>query len=108
MQETEVSVRDIHISDGAEEDSMQPPDSFHDQQQNSNNEQMVEAFRNLLLLHGQLPAKHGDSNTLLRFLRMRDFDLIKAKDAFLNYMKWRVDSKVDLISKVIKKIKNFV
>ena len=61
MQETEVSVRDIHISDGSEEE-----DSMHEQQ-NSNNEQMVEAFRNLLLLHGQLPAKHGDSNTLLRY-----------------------------------------
>ncbi|KAG2264636.1 hypothetical protein Bca52824_071715 [Brassica carinata] len=76
-------------------------DTFQEHQ-NSNNEQMVEAFRNLLLLHGQLPSKHGDSNTLLRFLKMRDFDLGKAKDAFLNYMKWRVDSKVDLISKEFK------
>lgn len=39
---------------------------------------------------------------------MRDFDLGKAKDAFLSYMKWRVDSKVDLISKVIKKIGTLV
>ncbi|KAJ0240574.1 Phosphatidylinositol/phosphatidylcholine transfer protein SFH11 [Hirschfeldia incana] len=101
MQETEVRIRDIHISDGAEEDPMQP-DLFHEHQQNSNNEQIVEAFRNLLLLHGKLPEKHGDSNTLLRFLKMRDFDLEKAKDAFLNYMKWRVDSKVDLISKEFK------
>lgn len=125
MQETEVSARDIHISDGSEEGDSMQPDLFHEQHI-SNNEQMVEAFRNLLLLHGQLPAKHGDSNTLLRynvvinpssnqnfhglrsddirFLKMRDFDLEKAKDAFLSYMKWRVDSKVDMISKVIEKI----
>lgn len=31
---------------------------------------------------------------------MRDFDLEKSKEAFLNYMKWRVDYKVDLISQV--------
>ncbi|KAH0869366.1 hypothetical protein HID58_076388 [Brassica napus] len=101
MQETEVSARDIHISDGSEEEDSMQPDLFHEQHI-SNNEQMVEAFRNLLLLHGQLPAKHGDRNTLLRFLKMRDFDLGKAKDAFLNYMKWRVDSKVDMISKEFK------
>ncbi|XP_006280620.2 phosphatidylinositol/phosphatidylcholine transfer protein SFH11 [Capsella rubella] len=63
---------------------------------------MVEAFRNLLLLHGHLPANHGDHYTLLRFLKMREFDLEKSKDAFLNCIKWRVDSKVDLISKKFK------
>ncbi|XP_006398448.2 phosphatidylinositol/phosphatidylcholine transfer protein SFH11 isoform X1 [Eutrema salsugineum] len=99
MQETEVSYRKIHISDGGE-DFMQP-DSLNEEH-NSSEEQMVEAFRNLLLLHGELPAKHGDHNTLIRFLRMRDFDLEKSKDAFLNYLKWRVDSKVDMISKRFK------
>ncbi|XP_019087986.1 PREDICTED: LOW QUALITY PROTEIN: phosphatidylinositol/phosphatidylcholine transfer protein SFH11-like [Camelina sativa] len=33
---------------------------------------------------------------------MRDFDLEKSKDAFLDYTKWRVDSKVDLISNEFK------
>lgn len=64
MQETEVGYRDIHISGCAEEDSMKS-DSFHEEHK-PNNEQMVEAFRNLLLLHGHLPSKHGDHNTLLR------------------------------------------
>ncbi|KAG7536056.1 CRAL/TRIO N-terminal domain superfamily [Arabidopsis suecica] len=86
MQETE---RDIHISH--EDDSLP-----------NNNEDMVEAFRNLLLLHGHLPSKHGDHNTLRRFLKMKDFDLEKSKDAFLNYIKWRVDSKVDFISQTFK------
>lgn len=35
-----------------------------------------------------------------RFLRMRDFDLMKAKEMFLNYLKWRDEYGVDLISKV--------
>lgn len=66
MQETEVSVRDIHISDGSEEEDPMQSDDLFEEHQNSNNEQIVEAFRNLLLLHGQLPPKHGDRNTLLR------------------------------------------
>lgn len=36
----------------------------------------------------------------VRFLRMRDFDLAKAKEAFLTYLKWREDYKVDAIPKV--------
>lgn len=31
---------------------------------------------------------------------MRDFDLMKAKEMFLNYLKWRDEYGVDLISKV--------
>lgn len=38
---------------------------------------------------------------------MRDFDLEKSNEAFLNYMKWRVGSKVDMISKVIIKTEAF-
>lgn len=38
---------------------------------------------------------------------MRDFDLEKSKDAFLNYIKWRVDSKVDFISHVRKNARPF-
>lgn len=33
---------------------------------------------------------------------MRDFDLSKAKDMLLNYMKWREEFRVDTISKVIQ------
>lgn len=31
---------------------------------------------------------------------MRDFDLMKAKEMFLNYLKWREEYRVDLINKV--------
>ncbi|XP_019095433.1 PREDICTED: phosphatidylinositol/phosphatidylcholine transfer protein SFH11-like isoform X2 [Camelina sativa] len=95
--------RDIHISDGSAEDDSMQSDSLNNKDEGhippNNEEDMVEAFRNLLLLHGHLTSNHGDHNTLLRFLKMRDFDLEKSKDAFLDYMKWRLDSKVDLISK---------
>ncbi|EOA13518.1 hypothetical protein CARUB_v10026584mg [Capsella rubella] len=101
MQEPEMEgYRDIRISVGSE-DSMQS-DSLNKDEHLPTNDDMVEAFRNLLLLHGHLPANHGDHYTLLRFLKMREFDLEKSKDAFLNCIKWRVDSKVDLISKKFK------
>ncbi|KAJ9173392.1 hypothetical protein P3X46_016533 [Hevea brasiliensis] len=65
-------------------------------------EQLVESFRELLFLEGLLLGKHTDYHTLLRFLRMRDFDLSKAKEMFANYLKWREDYKVDAIPKAFK------
>lgn len=63
---------------------------------------IVDSFRELLFLEGQLIGKHNDYHTLLRFLRMRDYDLSKAKDMFLNYLKWREDYRVDAIPKEFK------
>ncbi|XP_057977362.1 phosphatidylinositol/phosphatidylcholine transfer protein SFH11 isoform X2 [Malania oleifera] len=60
---------------------------------------VVESFRQLLFLEGQLPGKHNDYHTLLRFLRMRDYDLARSKDMFLKYLKWREDFRVDAIPK---------
>ncbi|KAF5460854.1 hypothetical protein F2P56_020695 [Juglans regia] len=65
-------------------------------------EQLVESFRKLLFVDGHLLGKHNDYHTLLRFLRMRDFDLSKSKEMFLNYLKWREDFEVDTISKEFK------
>ncbi|TYJ06445.1 hypothetical protein E1A91_A12G234500v1 [Gossypium mustelinum] len=65
-------------------------------------EQIVQSFRELLFLEDQFPAKHNDYHTLLRFLRMRDFDLQKAKEMFLNYLQWRKDYGVDAIQKEFK------
>ncbi|KAM1249638.1 hypothetical protein ACFX2G_032986 [Malus domestica] len=65
-------------------------------------EKYVESFRELLFIEGQLPPQHNDYHTLLRFLRMRDFDFVKAKDAFLIYLKWREDYQVDEIPKEFK------
>lgn len=33
---------------------------------------------------------------------MRDFDLVRAKDMFMQYIKWREEFRVDAIYKVIK------
>ncbi|KAK8505584.1 hypothetical protein V6N12_038325 [Hibiscus sabdariffa] len=65
-------------------------------------EQIVQSFRELLFLEDQLPAKHNDYHTLLRFLRMRDFDLPKAREMFLSYLQWRKDYGVDTIHKASK------
>ncbi|KAJ0047965.1 hypothetical protein Pint_15879 [Pistacia integerrima] len=62
-------------------------------------EEIVNSFRELLFLEGQLTTKHNDYHTLLRFLRMRDFDVTKSREMFLNYLKWRQDFRVDSISK---------
>ncbi|KAL7182770.1 hypothetical protein ACSBR1_041448 [Camellia fascicularis] len=65
-------------------------------------DQIVQSFHELLMLEGHLPGKHSDYHTLLRFLRMRDFDLMKAKDMFLQYLKWREEFEVDTIVKEFK------
>ncbi|XP_060211114.1 phosphatidylinositol/phosphatidylcholine transfer protein SFH11 [Lycium barbarum] len=65
-------------------------------------EQIVDSFRQLLFLEGQLPGKNSDYHTLLRFLRMRDYDLIEAKNMYLNYLKWREEFHVDEISEELK------
>lgn len=65
-------------------------------------EHIVDSFRQLLFLEGQLLEKNSDYHTLLRFLRMRDYDLTKAKDMYLNYLKWREEFHVDEISKEFK------
>ncbi|XP_031248504.1 phosphatidylinositol/phosphatidylcholine transfer protein SFH11 isoform X3 [Pistacia vera] len=65
-------------------------------------EEIVNSFRELLFLEGQLTTKHNDYHTLLRFLRMRDFDVTKSREMFLNYLKWRQDFRVDSISKEFK------
>ncbi|PSS04056.1 Phosphatidylinositol/phosphatidylcholine transfer protein [Actinidia chinensis var. chinensis] len=65
-------------------------------------QQIVESFRELLLQDGCLPGKQSDYHTLLRFLRVRDFDVVKAKDLYLNYLKWRDEFKVDKIVKEFK------
>ncbi|XAR54953.1 hypothetical protein NMG60_11030303 [Bertholletia excelsa] len=63
---------------------------------------MIQSFQELLCQEGHLPGKLSDCHTLLRFLRMRDFDLIQAKDMFLNYLKWREEFGVDVIVKEFK------
>ncbi|XP_059645604.1 phosphatidylinositol/phosphatidylcholine transfer protein SFH11 isoform X2 [Cornus florida] len=65
-------------------------------------EQIVESFRELLFIEHPQPIKQNDYHTLLRFLRMRDFDLTNAKEMFLKYLKWREEFGVDAIPKEFK------
>ncbi|KAL5718325.1 hypothetical protein ACHQM5_011238 [Ranunculus cassubicifolius] len=65
----------------------------------SNDEELVESFRKMLQEDGQLPLKHSDSHTLLRFLRMRAYDFTKAKEMYLKMLKWRDEHAVDTILK---------
>ncbi|PIA35675.1 hypothetical protein AQUCO_03500194v1 [Aquilegia coerulea] len=89
-------------------DSMKKPGSSKSMQINREgplclkDEELVESFRRMLLQDGELPVKHNDYHTLLRFLRMRAFDLIKAKEMYLKMLKWREDFGVDAISKEFK------
>ncbi|XP_024457189.2 phosphatidylinositol/phosphatidylcholine transfer protein SFH11 isoform X3 [Populus trichocarpa] len=65
-------------------------------------EKLIDSFRELLFVEGHLTGKHNDYHTLLRFLRMRDFDFSKAKDTYVNYLKWREEYGVDAIPKELK------
>ncbi|XP_039141540.1 phosphatidylinositol/phosphatidylcholine transfer protein SFH11-like isoform X2 [Dioscorea cayenensis subsp. rotundata] len=70
---------------------------------NPKDEQFVQSLRDLLLSSGaQLPDKFDDYHTLLRFLRMRGFDIVKAKEALLSMLKWRKEFGVDAIAKDFK------
>ncbi|KAJ3678633.1 hypothetical protein LUZ60_002436 [Juncus effusus] len=72
--------------------------SVHDPKE----EQAVEEIRRELLEDGKLPEKFDDYHTLLRFLRMRAFNVAKAKEMFLNMVKWREDFGVDSLIKDFK------
>ena len=39
----------------------------------------------------------ADSNTLIRFLRARDYDIAKATAMFITHLKWRKENNVDTI-----------
>lgn len=71
---------------------------IHDQKE----EKSVQSLRESLLASNQLPEKFDDYHVLLRFLRMRGFDVLKAKATFLNMLKWREDFAVDAIAKDFK------
>ncbi|GJN40456.1 hypothetical protein PR202_gb29671 [Eleusine coracana subsp. coracana] len=69
-------------------------DDIHDQKE----EQYVQSLRELLLASNQLLEKFDDYHLLLRFLRMRGFNILKAKEIFLSMLKWREDCSVDAIA----------
>ncbi|CAH9120019.1 unnamed protein product [Cuscuta europaea] len=74
-------------------------------QHDPEDKEKVESFRHfisrdnsLLLVAGKEPGDH----TLLRFLRMRNYDMVKAKEMFLNYLHWWDEFGVDQVCKEFK------
>lgn len=77
----------------------QDEDGIEESDHDPKDDQAVQSLRESLLQEENLPAKLIDYHTLLRFLRMRGYDVPKAKDSFLKYLKWRKEFGVDTIAR---------
>ncbi|XVF21385.1 hypothetical protein REPUB_Repub12eG0086000 [Reevesia pubescens] len=60
-------------------------------------EKSVRAFRQALVAKDQLPPRHDDYHTLLRFLKARKFDLDKTIQMWEDMLNWRKEYGVDTI-----------
>lgn len=89
--------RRVWRSKGDEEDDLPEGVSGH----NPKDDQAVQSLRESILQdQGEQP--YTDYHTLLRFLHMRDYDILKAKDSFLKHLRWREEFQVDTIAKEFK------
>ncbi|GAB4841337.1 hypothetical protein Ancab_022063 [Ancistrocladus abbreviatus] len=65
-------------------------------------EDAVNAFRQILVERDLLPPSHDDYHTMLRFLKARKFDLDKTLHMWEEMMKWRKENGVDTIMQDFK------
>lgn len=58
----------------------------------------VEEFRRVLMANDLLPQQHDDYHILLRFLKARKYDIVKAREMWESMLQWRKEFGTDTLA----------